>query len=930
MNRIICAVCILAFSYGHINAGPDNIAPMAKVSSSTTLDPQHAQEYVIDGLIGIDNKGEWACEGATIMWGYIRYPWIQLDWESPQFIDKVVLYDRPSLEEHTAGGTLFFSDGTQVAVNSIPNNGRAKVINFDAREVEWVRFLVTDGEGVDLGLSEFEVYPSYQSYPDLTSWVNPYIETTRGRYFYFTPGSTPFGMIASAPHTRNKNQWGGGYNYNSSEILGFGQLHGWMLSGIEIMPTVGDIDPTQWQDGWKSAFSHDTEIAQPGYYRVLLEDYNIWVEQTTTPRVSMYRFRYTEDTETNILTNLGGYLGSTTMADAEVLRVSDTGFEGSFNSAGRMWGGPNNIKVFFVIEFDKSFEEFNGWQGGKNLSNIDALKEISHLTRRDSATYGDVTQSYWDAETAGVSANFNVEAGEAIHMKISVSYTSVENARNNMKTDCDHWDFDKVRKDSRDEWNEILGKVEVKGGSDKQTVKFYTDLWHVLLGRQIINDETGDYPDYTQGELDWKFTEAELIVRTLPKENGKVKFNMYNSDGVWLSQWNLNVLWGLAWPSVLDDFSASMVQYADNGGLLPRGPCVGGYSYIMTGCPATNMLVSAYQKGMLKKADPEHTFEAIKRNHLAGGMLGDADDIAWYTDNGWCPGNAGETVEWALQDWAAAQMAYKLGKTDDYTFFNNRSKGWKTLFHPEHKLLLPKKKDGNWLHTDLLSGAGWVEANAWQGSWSVSHDIPGLANLMGGNEELCKKLNLAFAQSAKDDFVFGYGSGYVSYANQPGCSNAHVFSHAGKPWLTQYWVRRVNEQAYGGITPERGYGGHDEDQGQMGGVSALMSMGLFSIRGNMATEPVYEITSPVFDEIIIHLDGDYYEGDRFVIRTHNNSDDNVYIQNAQLNGQPLNTFWFYHEQFAKGGELDLWLGEKPNEEWGSSPSSMPPQKPKNR
>jgi len=458
-------------------------------------------------------------------------------------------------------------------------------------------------------------------------------------------------------------------------------------------------------------------------------------------------------------------------------------------------------------------------------------------------------------------------------------------------------------------------------------MKFYTDLWHVLLGRQIINDQTGDYPDYTQGELDWKFTEAELIVRTLPKKDGDVKFNMYNSDGVWLSQWNLNVLWGLAWPDVLDDFTASMVQYADNGGLLPRGPCVGGYSYIMTGCPATNMLVSAYQKGVLKKADPDHTFDAIKRNHLAGGMLGYADDINWYTEHGWCPGNAGETVEWALQDWAAAQMAFKLGRKKDYIFFNDRSQGWKTLFHPDHNLLLPKTKEGDWLHTDLLSGAGWIEANAWQGSWSVSHDIPGLATLMGGNDSLCHKLNYAFEQSVKDDFVFGYGSGYVSYANQPGCSNAHVFSHAGKPWLTQYWVRRVNEQAYGGITPERGYGGHDEDQGQMGGVSALMSLGIFSLRGNMATEPIYEITSPVFDEIIIHLDSDYYEGARFVIKTHNNSDKNVYIQNAKLNGETLNTFWFYHDQFAKGGELELWLGDKPNKNWGSDPTQMPPQSP---
>jgi len=269
-------------------------------------------------------------------------------------------------------------------------------------------------------------------------------------------------------------------------------------------------------------------------------------------------------------------------------------------------------------------------------------------------------------------------------------------------------------------------------------------------------------------------------------------------------------------------------------------------------------------------------------------------------------------------------MAFELGRTDDFNYFNNRSKGWSKLIHPDHDLILPKKKDGNWMHTDLLSGAGWVEANAWQATWSVSHGIADLAEGMGGYDTLTSKLNYAFEQAADDDFVFGYGDGYVSYANQPGCSNAHVFSHAGKPWLTQYWVRRVNEQAYGGVTPERGYGGHDEDQGQMGGVSALMSIGLFSVRGNMSTEPVYEITSPVFDEVTIQLDQNYYEGETFVIKTYDNSAENMYIKEAKLNGKTLDTFWFTHEEFTKGGLLEIWLSDKPNKKWGSDLSKLPP------
>lgn len=288
----------------------------------------------------------------------------------------------------------------------------------------------------------------------------------------------------------------------------------------------------------------------------------------------------------------------------------------------------------------------------------------------------------------------------------------------------------------------------------------------------------------------------------------------------------------------------------------------------------------------------------------------------YYINNGYHPGNAGITLEANFQDWALSQMAKGLKKKKDESYFSKRSAGWRNIYNDQQKLIFPKDKNGQWLHSDPLSGRGWVEANSWQATWSVSHDIAGLAELMGGNDSLCSKLNFAFEKAAPQDFVFGYGGGYVSYANQPGCSNAHVFNYAGKPWLSQYWVRRVDEQAYGAITPDKGYGGHDEDQGQMGGVSALMSVGLFSLTGTASLNPVYDITSPVFDEITISLENKYYRGDKFVIKTYDNSDENCYIQKASLNGKPLNQFWFYHSDFIKGGLLELWLGSEPNKNWG--------------
>lgn len=519
-------------------------------------------------------------------------------------------------------------------------------------------------------------------------------------------------------------------------------------------------------------------------------------------------------------------------------------------------------------------------------------------------------------EQAGMDVRHSLRAGESIQVKIGVSFTSKANAIANLETECSDWDFDSVRAASRREWNEWLGRIEVQGGTRAQKTKFYTDLWHVLLGRHKLDDCSGDYPIYMDPQPNPR-SSAPLRVFRLPlATDGTPRFHMYNSDAFWLTQWNLNVLWGLGWPEMLDEFSACLVQYADHGGALPRGPSAGGYTFIMTGSPATSLITAAYQKGLLRKVDAEHAFQTMKRNHLPGGGMGVG---TFYDQNGWQPGNAGLTVQWAFEDWALAQMALKLGHGEDHTHFIRRSQGWPKLYNPEHGLLFPMNQDGTWITSDPLSGQGWIEANAWQGTFSVSHDIRGLAALMGGEANLSKKLNEAFERAAPTDFVYGYGQGTVSYANQPGCSNAHVFNHAGHPWLSQFWVRQVHEAAYGATTPDSGYGGHDEDQGQMGAISALMSMGLFSLRGTCDIDPAYEITSPVFDEVTIHLDPRYYQGKTFQIRTENNSAENCYIQGATLNGKPHPSVFLSNQTLSSGGELEIKLGPEPNRMWGTTP-----------
>lgn len=888
------SVCLLSFLLFGMEgySRPVSVASSAKVTASKG---SSGARYLTDGVIGVKNSGTW--KSGT------EDAWVKMTWDEPQHINKVVIFNSPSSGYCVERGELVFSDGSSEKV-TMAEDGLATAVEFEERLTDFILFRVSGRNGKIAELSEMEVYPSPAQYTEAVEWVDPYIETDRGRFFFFITGQRPFGMVGAAPMTVNANNCGGGYAHYSKEVLGFPQIHAWTISGLNLMPTIAEVDPTKGESEWKSPFSHDDEIVQPGYHRLYLSKSKVWVEQTATERVSFYRFKWTDDLDARLLLSLSGMLGNSRMTNASVRRTGANEFVGSISSVDRAYMvGPHDFKIYFVVQTDKDWDSFDGWNGDEMYRGMTDLR----------------------GDSAGVSLAYKVKAGDEVNMKIALSYTSIENAYNNLHSECSGWDFDAVRDDTRRIWNEWLGKITVEGGTVEQKVKFYTDLWHVLLGRHRINDVNGDYPDRTVGreQIIWNQNGAIIdpvfrIKNTGRDKDGNIRHNMYNSDAFWLTQWNLNVLWGLAWPEILDDMAASLVEYSNNGGLIPRGPSGGGYSFIMTGCPGTSLIVSAYMKGLMTKTDPMNAFRQIKKNHFPGGMMGSKEELSFYIEHGWFPDNAGITIEASFQDWGAAQMAKKLGLEDDYRYFLKRSESWKNCFHPGYKLLFPIRRDGGFTHEDPLSPRGFVEANAWQATFGISHDIKGLSGLMGGNDVLCSMLDSAFRKEVENDFTHGYGNGHISYANQPGCSNAHVFSYAGAPWLTQYWVRQVKEQAYGGTTPELGYGGHDEDQGQMGGVSALMAIGLFNILGNESQTPFYEITAPIFDKITIKLDNRYYEGKEFTIKTYDNSSENCYIQKAKLNGAELDNFWFTHEQFAAGGLLEIWLGDTPNKEWGLS------------
>jgi len=294
-----------------------------------------------------------------------------------------------------------------------------------------------------------------------------------------------------------------------------------------------------------------------------------------------------------------------------------------------------------------------------------------------------------------------------------------------------------------------------------------------------------------------------------------------------------------------------------------------------------------------------------------------------------------QTLEYAYQDYALAQFAKKLGKTEDYQLFMKRATNYKNIWNAEIGWMWNRTIDGKWGEpVDILRyDNGWEEGNAAQYTWFVPHDVQGLISLMGGRDIFNAKLNTSFLEAEKHDFTSGKSHDkelleklrrvYINYGNQPSIQTAYLFNYSGAPWLTQYWSRKVVEKVYSGLSPFYGYSG-DEDQGLMGSLAVLMKSGIFSTNGGTSENPFYEISSPIFNKITLHLHSDYYKGKSFTIEAPNNSSKNFYIQSASLNDKPLDKPWILHETITNGGKLILKMGSTPNKTWGSKPEQAPP------
>lgn len=730
---------------------------------------------------------------------------------------------------------------------------------------------------------------------DLSDLVYPQMDSAHSRWAFFASACRPFGMVALSPDTDEGDDWISGYRYNSPSIQGFSHIHCWQISGVSVMPVSfaeGSAD-TLFRD-CSSPFSHEGETAKAGYHKVVLDRYGIEVELTGTSRTGFHKYSFNDEGQNakGVLLNLSSQVGPCRNTLASFKRTGESTFEGRVVSEATR-RRPKPFDVYFQIEMDRP-----------------------------------VTEIITDEESGNVILCIDKDSKD-LRMKVALSYTSEENARINMGEENPGWDFYKVVEDSKAEWNSLLSRIEVKGGSDTDRRRFYTDLWHVLLGKHTISDVNGYYPDNT-GE--------SFRVRRLPLgSDGKPLFRHFNTDGFWGGNSVFDNIWLLVYPDIAYEHAMSLMQYYRDGGLFPRGPSGANYTYVMTGDCNCAFMVSAIQKGIITE-NLDEIYEALKKNHEPGGIMEKTGyehytwtggGLPYYISMGYVPfpnplesdgyhqQGGGLTLQYAYEDFALAQLAKRLGRQEDYERYMERSRNYRNIYDAASGWMRPRDIDGRWMEPFdpfELANSGFVESNAAQATWLVPHDEEGLAELMGGKEKAAEKLNASMEKAAELDFTSGkshnvetqdeYKRIPINYGNQPSINTAFLFHYFDRPDLSQYWSRRIVRAVYSGLSPESGYNG-DEDQGSMSCLAVAMKIGLFQVDGGVTEEPYYQIGSPVFDEVTLHLQNPDGGKKDFVISCRNASDENPVVKAARLNGKPLEGSVIMHKDITGGGRLEL-------------------------
>jgi len=752
-------------------------------------------------------------------------------------------------------------------------------------------------------------------------YVDPDIGTAHSRWFFYTPAAVPGGMAKLAPSTNghygNASGWEAvGYDTRQNSIEGFVHFHEWQVGGVSFMPTIGELKVKPGgldtlNSGYRSHFDRKNQIAEPGYYKVLLDDYNITAELTATKRVGFHRYTFPQNDQSHIILDIGNVQGeSGPVIDAGIKMLDDTHFEGfvyTYPKYVKIYDPDGKVNMYFYGEINKKPD---------NIGSFTA----NGITQASRSANG---------KGAGLFLNYKTTENETIEIKVGLSYTSIANAKLNLETEANGISFDQAKARAQQTWQHELSKIYVEGKNDTDKVKFYTGLFHALLGRGIASDVNGAYPKHG-GVIGQLQTDAQ----------GKPGHDFINTDAIWGAFWDLTQLWSLSYPGSYEDFVHTQLQvYKDKGWF---GDGIANSEYISgVGTNFVGLTIAAAYQAGIRDYDVNLAYKAIRANELGwkGRKPGSGKmDVKPFTEYGYVPflenygGNytadstgavfsASHTLEYSFSAFAAAQMAKALGKEKDYQKLIKYSNGWRYLYNPANKLIQPKKADGTFIDKfdPYAPWRGYQEGNAMQYTFYVPQNPEALIAIQG-KDYFNNNLDEIFQKSEKDGFgggktinAFAGITSIYNHGNEPSLHISWLFNFSGKPWLTQKWTRRICDEFYG-VEPIHGYGyGQDEDQGQLGSWYVMTALGLFDVKGFTDAKPIVELSSPIFDKATIAL-GNHKQ---LIIETKNNSKENVYIQSVKFNGKLLNNCWLYRDELMQGGKMVFTMGKQPNKAWGS-------------
>lgn len=754
----------------------------------------------------------------------------------------------------------------------------------------------------------------------LVDYVDPNIGTAHCRWFFYTPAAIPFGMAKLAPstdaHLGNPGGWQAvGYDFRHTSIEGFANFHEFQVGGVVFAPTVGELQtvPGELENpdgGYRSRFDKKDEVAAPRYYSVLLKDYGVKAELTAMKRVGFHRYTYPKTELANLIFDIGNKQGeSGEVKDAEVQYFEDGRVEGYVITSPvyvNIYQKGADVRMYFSAVLNKKPVQVGTF-----------VKDVVNPGKHQEKGPG-----------AGLYMTFSTEEQEAVEVKVGLSYTSIENARFNRETEAADVTFDQAKKNATDVWNESLSRIYVEGGKETDKVKFYTGLFHALLGRGLASDANGYYPKNNG-----------TVGRIALDEEGNPVHQHYNTDAIWGGFWNLTQLWSLAYPEYYSDWIKSQLLVYQDAGWLGDGIACSKY-VSGVGTNFTSLAIAAAYNCGIRDFDVQQGYEAALKNEVEWrGRLEGAGkmDVRQFVERGYSPYEkrfdmvtreegsgfgASHTMEYSFSSFAVSQFAKHLGKEDDYKLLSNLSNGWKNLYDPETRLIRPKDTKGNFLEdfNPLAPWKGFQEGNAVQYTFYVPHQIDELVDLVG-QETFNNRLDSIFLLSQKN--IFGGGKEVDAFAglktvynhgNQPNLHISWLFNFSGKPYLSQKWVRAILDEFYG-LEGIHGYGyGQDEDQGQLGAWYVMSALGLFDVKGLTEIDPKFQIGAPLFDKVTVRLNKDYYPGEKFVIEAKKQAVGDCYLQDISLNNRPQDTVQLPFSEVVKGGKLVLGLGASPNEE----------------